>query len=143
MGIASITHDTKWLQVTFTDGETSEYYVQWLRDNIPSGRHQDRGQRTFDINSLPQQSLSEVIHAGDQITITFDPDHYTDVFTTSWLYSHRNSISSQTNSTRTLWGATQQEIIFFADYQTLKNSKKDLHSLLCHVRDYGLSLIHI
>ena len=141
MGIASITHDTKWLQVTFTDGETSEYYVQWLRDNIPSGRHQDRGQRTFDINSLPQQSLSEVIHAGDQITITFDPDHYTDVFTTSWLYSHRNSITPQTNSTRTLWDATQQEKIFFADYQTLKNSKKDLHSLLCHVRDYGYGLL--
>ena len=135
MGIASITHDTKWLQVVFTDGETSEYYVQWLRDNIPSGRHQDRGQRTFDINSLPQQSLSEVIHAGDQITITFDPDHYTDVFTTSWLYSHRNSITPQTNSTRTLWDATQQEKIFFADYQTLKNSKEDLHLLLCHVRD--------
>jgi len=141
MGIASITHDTQWLQVAFTDGETSKFYVQWLRDNTPSGRHQDRGQRTFDINSLPQQSLTEVTHTDGQVTITFDPDQYTDVFTASWLHSHRNPVTLQTNPTPVLWDSKQQDKLCFVDYSHLKSSKKDLHSLLCQIRDYGYGLL--
>ena len=140
-GIASITHDTEWLQVTFTDGETGKFYVEWLRDNVPSGRHQDRGQRTFDINSLPQQSLSEVTHTDDQVTITFDFERCSHVFTASWLHSHRNPSTLRTNPTPVLWNAEGQNELCFADYSTLKSSRRDLHSWLRHIRDYGYGLL--
>ena len=141
MDVTSITHDSQWLHVTFTDGEIGKFYVQWLRDNVPSGRHLERGQRTFDINSLPEQKLSEISHAANQITITFDPDKHIDTFNTAWLYSHKDSVTPQSNPKPILWNCSEQNHLAFADYQTLKNSKKDLHTWLCHIRDYGYGLL--
>ena len=54
MGIVAVEHDRNWLEVRFEDGTSAWFLGTWLRDNITTGRHRDAGQRTFDINSLPE-----------------------------------------------------------------------------------------
>lgn len=59
MGIVAVEHDQSWLGVRFSDGTTERFLGTWLRDNIASGLHRGGGQRTFDINSVPEVTIAD------------------------------------------------------------------------------------
>ena len=141
MEITATTHDQQWLEVTFTGGTTGRFYCQWLRDNIPSGRHQDRGQRTFDINALPEATLTTITHTTNEITVTFGPDDCIDTFTAAWLHQHLNSAPARITPAPTLWNANQQAKLTFADYPTLLADPAAKLGWLREVRDYGFGLL--
>ena len=67
MGIVAVEHDQSWLAVQFSDGTTEWFLGTWLRDNIASGLHSGGGQRTFDINSMPEATIADATHDADRV----------------------------------------------------------------------------
>lgn len=69
MGIVAVEHDQSWLGVRFSDGTTEWFLGTWLRDNIASGLHSGGGQRTFDINSMPEVTIADATHDADRVAV--------------------------------------------------------------------------
>ena len=112
----------------------------WLRDNIPSGRHRNEGQRTFDITELPSVEIRDVRLANDQVTIAFGDIE--DTFLGDWLRHFDFGLADAgVTPTPTLWDASFQDGISFAEYKILHEDRGALLPWLEHVRDWGFALL--
>ncbi len=138
MSIAAVRHDETWLDVEYTDGTSGRYLGAWLRDNITSGRHQDGGQRTFDINLMAPVSIAGAAAEPDQVTVAFEPEGLRETFPEQWL---RGNGHSAPTATRSLWGREMQERLEFADFEQLGTDSAALHRWLVGVRDLGFGLV--
>ena len=88
MGIVAVGHDRDWLEVRFEGGATQRYPGTWLRDNITTGRHRYAGQRTFDINSLPELTIAGASLDADTVAVTFAPEGLDATFYAAWFRLH-------------------------------------------------------
>ena len=143
MGIVAVGHDRDWLEVRFEDGTTQRYLGTWLRDNITTGRHRDAGQRTFDINSLPEVTIAGAGLDADTVTVTFAPESLDATFDAAWFRLHGSTDDTGAGVTPlpTLWGAEQQDPLEFADHPTLVGDPAKLHDWLVGIRDLGFGLL--
>ncbi len=143
MGIVEVYHDQKWLNVNFGDGSVARFLGSWLRDNIPAGRHRGGGQRTFDINSMPEVTLTGACHDSETVTVSFGPEGLDGEFDAAWLRQHdlAGSMASGTSPPPTLWASDIQGSLEFADYEALATDPGQLHDWLVHLRDYGFGLV--
>jgi gamma-butyrobetaine dioxygenase len=143
MGIAAVAHDRDWLEVRFGDGTTERFLGTWLRDNITSGRHRNGGQRTFDINSLPEVTIADATRDADTVTVSFAPEGLDGTFDEAWFRQHRPTDPPANGVTPrpTLWDGGQQGSLGFADYPTLVDDPMKLHDWLVDIRDLGFGLL--
>ncbi|MEE2697160.1 MAG: TauD/TfdA family dioxygenase [Actinomycetota bacterium] len=143
MGIVAVEHDRDWLKVHFADRTTHRFLGTWLRDNIKTGRHRDAGQRTFDINSLPETTIAGARLDSDTVTVTFAPEGPDATFDAAWFRLHGSTNGTGTGVTPrpTLWSAEQQGSLEFADYPTLVGDPARLHDWLVGIRDLGFGLL--
>lgn len=139
MGIAGLTHDEKWLEVRYTDGTTGLFLGSWLRDNIASGRHRSQGQRTFDINRLPEVTIAGASHRSDRVMVSFAPEGLTESFEENWLRRRRPIV--EPSGCPTLWGSEMQDGLAFADFPSLVSDPDRLRDWLVGVRDLGFGLV--
>ena len=139
MGIVAVGHDRDWLEVRFEDGTTQRYLGTWLRDNITTGRHRDAGQRTFDINSLPEVTIAEASLDADTVAVTFAPEGLDATFDAAWFCLHRSTSGTGRGVTPrpTLWGDEQQGSLEFAAPPTLVCDPARLHDWLTGIRELG------
>lgn len=87
--LSGVSFDREWLSVEWSDGQSARFPTFWLRDNIPSGRHQTQGQRVFDIIEVPDDTgIKAASSADDGIKICFEPEQLEAVFDPAWLRSH-------------------------------------------------------
>jgi gamma-butyrobetaine dioxygenase len=143
MGIVAVEHDRDWLEVRFEDGTSAWFLGTWLRDNITTGRHRDAGQRTFDINSLPDVTIAAASLDADTVTVSFAPEGLDGTYDESWFRQHRPDQPTDTGVTPlpTLWDAEQQDSLEFADHPTLVGDPARLHDWLVSIRDLGFGLL--
>ncbi len=139
MGIAAVHHDEKWLDVVYTDGSTGRFLGSWLRDNITSGRHQDGGQRTFDINFLPKVTIAGATRGLHGVSVSFAPEGFTETFDEVWLRSH--GLTAAGTGHPTLWGHERQSLLGFSDLEQLISDPAQLRDWLVGVRDVGFGLV--
>ena len=139
MGIAAVHHDEKWLDVVYTDGATGRFLGSWLRDNITSGRHQDGGQRTFDINFLPKVTIAGATRELHGVSVSFTPEGFTETFDEVWLRSH--GLTAARAGHPTLWGHERQSLFGFSDLEQLISDPAQLRDWLVGVRDVGFGLV--
>lgn len=139
MSIHSTTHDKHWLNVTFDDGETQQYLASWLRDNVGTSRHQNHGQRTFDLNLMDKVSISESSTDHDQIKIRFAGEEALHCFTEKWLRSFSNDGPAHTE--QFLWDASFQDSLNFIDFDAASKDDTVLLELLTHIDQYGIALL--
>lgn len=137
MGIAAVRHDEKWLDVVYTDGARGRFLGSWLRDNIMSGRHQEGGQRTFDINFLPKVTIAYAARESPGVAVCFEPEGFTETFDEVWLRSQGRALGASP----TLWGHEKQSLLTFADLDVLINDPAQLRDWLVGVRDLGFGLV--
>ncbi len=140
--VRTVEYDQDWLTVTYEDGASQRYFATWLRDNVAGGRHQKRGQRTFDINLLDGVSIVGAEHADAQIVVQLGSKESGTAsyrFEASWL--RQASMSTPTASGRTLWSSNLQESSVFVDYSTAGGDPVVLRKLLAHVDRFGFGLL--
>ena len=92
MSIRNVSHDSKWLKVTFEDGDQHKYFGAWLRDNTNSGRHQNLGQRTFDLNLQDEVNINETSISENKVNIRFKDDDRLHRFDERWLRRFSNHV---------------------------------------------------
>ncbi|MGO1117654.1 2-trimethylaminoethylphosphonate dioxygenase [Rhodovibrionaceae bacterium A322] len=139
-----------WLHLTWSNGHTTRYPAVWLRDNVPSGRHQEGGQRLFDIISTPESLHLEKAELGDadDLSLTFQPEDITERFSLAWLQAHRLEESDHPagdligRKARVLWGKDLQSRLPEADFQEISNNGHALQACLQDVWQLGFSVIH-
>jgi gamma-butyrobetaine dioxygenase len=143
MGIVGVEHDHQWLEVSFGDGTAASFLGTWLRDNIPAGRHRGGGQRTFDINSMPEVTLAGASHDTDSVTVSFDPEGLDAMFDEAWLRHHDPTRTTTTgvNPPPTLWTSDLQGSLEFVDFEALLADSRQLRGWLVGLRDYGFGLV--
>jgi gamma-butyrobetaine dioxygenase len=143
VGVAAVEHDRQWINVGFTDGSTERFLAWWLRDNVESGRHRDRGQRTFDVNLLPEIMIADVTHDADRVTVSFMPEGFDATFDETWLRRYGSNVPATGGviPRPTLWGAELQRSLTFADYPSLTSDPMRLSRWLVGLRDLGFALV--
>lgn len=139
MSIAAVSHDEMWLSVVYSDGTGGRFLGSWLRDNTMSGRHQDAGQRTFDVNLLPRVTIAGATRELDGVAVSFEPEGLTETFAADWLRDEGRSAPS--SGSLTLWGHEVQERLEFADFDELRGDPARLRQWLVGVRDLGFGLV--
>jgi gamma-butyrobetaine hydroxylase len=139
MPIQSVTNNAKWLHVNFKNGETQRYLSTWLRDNIGSGRHSNRGQRTFDLNLMEKVSITASSSSPQQIKIKFDGEEAFHTFDEAWLREFSNAGPSTAKKKR--WGAELQSSLRFVDFEAAATDDSTLLELLGHIDQFGFALI--
>jgi gamma-butyrobetaine dioxygenase len=82
----------------------------WLRDNCPCAECRDvlSHQKLFQPRDLPNDiEILRIDEHGDQIEITFLPDHHHSVFSRAWLLeqSHGDVVLGRSEDTKELWRA--------------------------------------
>ncbi len=142
MTVAAVEHDRDWLTITYGDGTTQRYLSTWLRDNVVDGRHQERGQRTFDINLIDGVSIvsAELVDADIVVRLGAEASNpTTHHFESSWL---RQASSSTTNASgRTFWSSNQQDFLEFVDYPAAVGDPVVLQDFLAHIDRFGFGLL--
>ena len=141
--MSAVEHNPHWMKVTFEDGEAWDYPTVWLRDNIPTGRHRNEGQRLFDINLLPADlAISEAVLNNGGVQVAFS-DGTTDLFPATFLRAHplAGSHEGEVTPPPSLWGSERQELLEFADYQRLVSDDQARAEWLRHLRDSGYALV--
>lgn len=139
MSIHSSNHNSQWLNVTYDNNEKQIYLASWLRDNVGSGRHQNHGQRTFDLNLMNEAIIVESVIDGNQIKLRFQGEDIFHHFEEAWLRGFRND--GPAKSEQILWAASLQENLSFVDFVSAARDKAVLHALLSHIDQYGFALI--
>lgn len=142
--ITDVAYDSDWLTVGWADGRQRSYPTLWLRDNIPSGRHREEGQRVFDINELPERIAIVAASLSDGgVTVSFGPDGLSDTFPAAFFEGHTLSGAHDADSRPSpqTWGSERQELLDFADYEVIRGGDAARLDWLRHVRDYGFGLL--
>lgn len=139
MQLHDLSHEPEALTLTWAEGRTTRYPTLWLRDNIPSGRHRDEGQRTFDINQLPvAMSITGATIVEGGVRVRFSDVE--DTFPLSFLLNH-DLAGQPAEPPMVPWGAGLQDGIEFVDYRRLASDDRERLRWLTHLRDYGFALI--
>jgi gamma-butyrobetaine dioxygenase len=88
----------------------------WLRDNCPCEqcRNVSNHQKLFQLLDLPDNvEILRIDERGDEIEITFLPDHHRSVFSRPWLLeqSVRNLDHGRSEDSKQLWRASELDLV--------------------------------
>lgn len=135
MSVNSIAMHDHSLTITWNDGEQSEFYYIWLRDNAPENRHAN-GQKLVDTATIDLEIRPKLITHADTIAIEWD-DGTTSHFDPAWLRATLNPQRWQP----TLWDG-ELDTLPSADFAAMNADQTILTKWLQGVRDYGFALVH-
>ncbi|XP_071492391.1 gamma-butyrobetaine dioxygenase-like [Diadema antillarum] len=148
---SSMSSDGRLVSVGWSDGETQDYPVVWLRDNCHSEKCYDwstdtRKTSLMDLFLEPTkvQSIS-VIEDGQVLSVVWSHDHRSD-FPTNWLRGHRFDRSARDPVEGTkpiLWGADVMETDHFRTFDFLEVMESDdaLYDWLTVLHNLGFGIL--
>ena len=144
MRVSEINHDASWLTLGFPDGSQATYLASWLRDNVDQGRHQQDGQRTFDINLMSPIVMRDARMEGEEVLVTFNDDecHTFDPDRIAGLATKEAVLHHSTDRQPALWGAELQNRLPQFDYAQVRADDSALESFLRCVDRYGFAIVN-
>ncbi len=122
------------------------YPVLWLRDNCPCAECRDpsSGQKLFQLLDLSEEvEIREIVERGNDIEITFHPDHHHSIYSREWLQSRPGQLLAGRNEdSKQLWRAADIDLTALKTTWT-KYRADNLERLrvLRGVENLGLALI--
>ena len=138
--VQNLHHRADSLDVVWSDGESRRFAAVWLRDNIPSGRHREAGQRTFDITELPTVEIHDARLVENSVRVKFGDIE--DTFTGDWLrHFDFGPAKAGVTPPPVLWDGSLQDVIAFTDYTTVREDPAARLAWLEEIRDRGFGLL--
>lgn len=146
--IREIAPGSRALQVTWADGEVSEFHYVWLRDNCPALRHPGNGQRISAVTDFPLDlTPADVrLEADGTVSLRWAFDQHVSRYKADWLREHcytgrREEAEPAPLSPRTWTAEDWADGLPALSYSEFMHNDEALQGWLAAVHAYGFAVL--